>query len=85
MGVLLQFLDAEPGSRAHRLLHNGSLADDTLVNFFSYALDLSSLEKQALLEEKSMYDRAQRLIDVVEFCIEEARLSSDQPESFQRH
>jgi Lon protease-like protein len=46
--------------------------DDTaFVNFFAQHLDLDPLERQALLEEGSTSTRASRLVDVLEFRLEE--------------
>ena len=45
--------------------------DGTFVNFFGQHLDLDPLERQALLEEASTSTRAARLIDVLEFRLEE--------------
>jgi Lon protease-like protein len=48
--------------------------DETFVNFFAQHLDLSSLERQALLETSTVVERARRLSDVIEFRLEELRL-----------
>jgi Lon protease-like protein len=45
--------------------------DVAFVNFFAQHLDLDPLERQALLEECSTSARASRLIDVLEFRLEE--------------
>src|SRR5207248_1141331 len=50
-----------PGTPAHRLLNDGSVADEKLVNFFSYFLDLPVLAKQGLLQSRSLAERAQAL------------------------
>jgi hypothetical protein len=41
------------------------------VNFFAQHLDLDPLERQALLEESSTSARAARLVDVLEFRLQE--------------
>ena len=41
------------------------------MNFFAQHLDLDPLDKQALLEERTTEGRAQRLIDVLEFRLQE--------------
>jgi Lon protease-like protein len=46
-----------------------------LVNFFSFALDIDPLEKQGLLEADTLAGRAQRLTEIIEFHIEESRLT----------
>jgi Lon protease-like protein len=73
--LLTQFLHAEPSSPAHRLLQDQSLSDDLLVNFFSYALEIEPLEKQGLLQADTLAGRAQRLIEIIEFHLEESRLT----------
>jgi len=45
--------------------------DATFVNFFGQHLDLDPLERQALLEEASTSSRAARLVDVLEFRLQE--------------
>ncbi len=45
--------------------------DAAFVNFFAQHLDLDPLERQALLEEISTSARAARLVDVLEFRLEE--------------
>lgn len=67
VGTLRAYLQRDPDSPAHRVLSDGVLTDDILVNFFSYALDVPPLEKQALLEEDSLAGRATRLCEVVDF------------------
>ena len=75
INLLSRFLQAEPATQAYRLLHDQSLTDDLLVNFFSYALEIEPLEKQGLLEAASLGARAGRLADVIEFHLEESRLT----------
>ena len=48
--------------------------DETFVNFLAQHLDLAPLGKQAVLEAPGLVERAARLIDVVEFQLEELRL-----------
>src|SRR5262249_61194857 len=48
--------------------------DETFVNFLAQNLDLDQLEKQALLEAATLDARARRLVDVLEFRLEELRL-----------
>jgi uncharacterized protein len=77
--LLSRFLEAKPATPAHRLLHDRSLSDELLVNFFSYALDIAPLEKQGLLEAQTLMTRAERLRDIIEFHIEETRLGLKAP------
>jgi Lon protease-like protein len=55
---------------ARRLLDDASVSDDLLVNFLCFALDFSPIEKQALLEARSLPDRGARLCDIVRFALE---------------
>jgi Lon protease-like protein len=73
--TLRRFLRATPSSPADRLLRDRSLSDAMLVNFFSYVLEVQPIEKQGLLEAGSLLARAQRLHEIVEFHLEEARLT----------
>jgi uncharacterized protein len=73
--LLSRFFGATPTSPAHRLLHDQSLTDELLVNFFSFALEIEPLEKQGLLEADTLAGRAQRLTEIIEFHIEESRLT----------
>jgi Lon protease-like protein len=71
--LLEEFLQAKPATPAHRLLHDPSLSDELLVNFFSYALDIEPLEKQDLLQGESLALRGQRLTEIIEFHLEASR------------
>jgi len=51
---------------ARELLGDARLDDQTLVNFFAFWLDFCPIEKQCLLEAPGA-DRAQRLLEVLEF------------------
>ena len=73
--LLGRFLRAEAATQAYRLLHDQSLTDELLVNFFSYALEIAALEKQGLLEAATLPVRAARLIEIIEFHLEESRLT----------
>lgn len=73
--LLSQLLEAKPTTPAHRLLHDQSLSDDLLVNFFSYVLEIAPLEKQGLLNAQTLDGRAERLVEIIEFHLEEARLT----------
>ena len=69
------FLRMAPESPAHRLMRDESLNDESLVNLFSYALNITPLEKQDLLEAATLDARAARLIEILEFRLEESRLT----------
>jgi len=80
VGALIErFLAHGAESPARKLLHDPSLSDELLTNFFCYALELSPLEKQGLLEAPSLLARAQQLCDVLEFRLEELRLAGKPP------
>ncbi len=73
--LLERFLAMEPDTPARRLLQDPSLSDELLVNFFCYALRLSPLEKQGLLEATSLLARARQLCEVLEFHLAESCFS----------
>jgi len=75
----------EPESPAHRLLRDRTLSDELLVNFFSYVLEIPPLEKQTLLQAVSIQQRAERLRDVIDFHLEEKRLTLKGPGSDRFH
>lgn len=55
--------------------------DDTaFVNFFAQHLALDPLERQALLEERTTSSRAARLVDVLEFRLEELSRAGGGPQ-----
>ena len=58
--------------RAESLL-GGTVDDETFVNFFAQHLDLPPLDRQGLLETSTLVERARRLIDVLQFRLEELR------------
>jgi Lon protease-like protein len=78
--LLGRFLGRDASTPAHRLLQDESLSDEMLVNFFSYAIELEPLEKQGLLEAETLVARAQRLTEIVEFRLEELRLTLKRPD-----
>jgi len=51
-----------------------SVDDETFINFFAQHIDVAPLERQALLEAPTLHERARRLIDVLEFGLEELRV-----------
>lgn len=50
-----------------RILDEPSLSDEMLVNLFAFSLDLPVAEKQSLLELGKLAERAERLIETLEF------------------
>jgi len=67
----LERLGRELGPQA---LLGGTVDDETFINFFAQHLDLAPLERQALLETPTLGERSRRLIDVLEFRLEELRV-----------
>jgi len=76
---LQNYLHDDPQSPAHQILAEDTLADEILVNFFSYVLDVPPLEKQALLEEPTLSARAERLCEVVAFRSAATTAGGDDP------
>jgi len=68
--------DREP-TLVTRLLADGSLSDELLINFLCYALEFAPLEKQALLESPDLSARGARLCDVVQFALEASARGGD--------
>jgi Lon protease-like protein len=54
-------------------LARGAVDDESFVNFFAQHLDVAPVERQALLEAETLADRVGRLIDVLDFRLEERR------------
>jgi len=68
------------GERAPELikaLDDASLDGETWLNLFCASLDVSPLERQSLLEAKSLPDRATRLLQVLRFQAAENRTLAD--------
>ena len=62
------------------VLH-ANVDDETMVNFLSQHLDVSPLDKQAMLEATTLVERAGRLVDVLEFRLQEMSLPGATPSS----
>jgi len=60
---------------AEELLYERSLDEQLFVNFLAQHLDLPVLEKQGLLEARTLTERARQLQDVLEFRLEELRVN----------
>ncbi|OGQ81953.1 MAG: hypothetical protein A3F90_13100 [Deltaproteobacteria bacterium RIFCSPLOWO2_12_FULL_60_19] len=68
------------GERAPELikaLDDASLDGETWLNLFCASLDVSTLERQSLLEAKSLPERAARLLQVLRFQAAENRTLAD--------
>ena len=68
--LMQRFLEDREPTLVNRLLNDGSLSDELLINFLCYALEFSPMEKQALLEAPGLPERGARLCDVVQFALE---------------
>lgn len=64
---IARLLEAAPQANLERLLAEEGVADELFVNFWSFVLDVPAIEKQALLAETRLADRAQRLREVLTF------------------
>jgi uncharacterized protein len=82
--VVLRYLQRTGRAPADSDLVESGVDDETFVNFLAQHLDLDPLEKQALLEAPSLGERGRRLVDVVEFRLEELRLDPG-GQSVRRH
>jgi uncharacterized protein len=70
---LARYLD-RVGKRAESShLLSSQVDDETFVNFLAQHLDVAPIEKQALLEAPALDERARRLVDVLDFRLEELR------------
>lgn len=63
-----------PDEKERKFLEDPTLSDETLVNLFCFALDLPVVEKQSLLEARSIDDRAAQLLETIEFHLLEREL-----------
>jgi len=69
--IVLRYLERTGRRPADDELLRGAVDDETFVNFLAQHLDVAPLEKQAMLEATSLAERARRLIDVLEFRLQE--------------
>ncbi len=72
-GLVRRYLERIGKDAGPQGLLRESVDDETFVNFFAQHLDVTPLDKQALLEAPTLRDRARRLVDVLEFRLEELR------------
>lgn len=72
--AVLRFLRRTGRASAETDLADSGVDDETFVNFLAQHLDLDPLERQALLEAQSLPERGCRLVDVLEFRLEELRI-----------
>jgi len=65
--VALQYLQSKNAQELFKLITGPSLNDALLVNSLSSCLDLTTVEKQFLLESESLHQQSRRLIDLLKF------------------
>jgi Lon protease-like protein len=71
VGLVHRYLDRLGRKPTEPSTLDRDVDDEAFINFFAQHLDLDPLERQALLEESATSTRAGRLIDVLEFRLEE--------------
>jgi Lon protease-like protein len=71
VGLVHRYLDRLGKKPTSPAALDRGVDDAAFVNFFAQHLDLDPVERQALLEETSTSARAARLVDVLEFRLEE--------------
>jgi Lon protease-like protein len=70
-GLVRRYLALRGRDVSEEELLRGSVDDETMVNFLAQHLEVAPLEKQAMLEAPSLVERARRLVDVLEFRVQE--------------
>jgi len=83
--VVLRYLQRTGRAGAETQLVETGVDDETFVNFLAQNLDLDPLERQALLEAAGLDDRARRLVDVLEFRLQELRLDPGGQQARRHH
>jgi len=83
--LVLRYLQRTGRAGGDTHLVETGVDDETFVNFLAQNLDLDQLEKQALLEAATLGDRARRLVDVLEFRLEELRLDPGGEQARRHH
>ncbi|HEV7732579.1 MAG TPA: LON peptidase substrate-binding domain-containing protein [Candidatus Binatia bacterium] len=71
--LVLRYLERLGRAPADGDLLESGVDDETFVNFLAQHLEVDPLEKQALLEASTLSERGRRLVDVLEFRLEELR------------
>jgi uncharacterized protein len=80
VGLVRRYLERLGRRQVSIAAFDRDVDDAAFVNFFAQHLDLDPLEKQALLEEGSTSARAGRLVDVLEFRLEELARAGGGPQ-----
>ena len=71
INVATQYLRARQAQDLSKLITGHTLTDGVLVNSLGSCLDFTPLEKQFLLESHNLLQQARRLIDLIQFKMEE--------------
>ncbi|HEY1265640.1 MAG TPA: LON peptidase substrate-binding domain-containing protein [Candidatus Binatia bacterium] len=71
LGLLRDIID--PDSPLLKMLEDGSIEGVTWINVCCFSLNVAPMEKQTLLEAKSIEERAGRLIEVLRFVTAEKK------------
>ena len=75
-GLVRRYLALRGRDVTEEELLRGSVDDETLINFLAQHLEVAPLEKQAMLEAPTLLERARRLVDVLEFRVQELLVHS---------
>ena len=70
MKIALQYLRSKNAQDLCKLITGPSLSDAVLVNSLSSCLDLTTVEKQFLLESDSLHQQSRRLMDLLKFKLQ---------------
>jgi Lon protease-like protein len=65
--------------KVKKFLTDPAIEDDFFVNFFAFHLDLLPIEKQSLLEAIALPERAERLVDILDFKLSETSWTEGGP------
>jgi Lon protease-like protein len=65
--------------KVKKFLADPAIEDDFFVNFFAFHLDLLPIEKQSLLEAIALPERAERLVDILDFKLSETSWTEGGP------
>jgi Lon protease-like protein len=75
LALLREIID--PESPLLKVLEDGSIDGATWINVCCFSLNVAPMEKQTLLEAKSLEERAARLIEVLRFVTAEKKAAID--------
>ena len=75
--VALAYLRSKKAHSVCKVIASQKLTDSILVNSLSAGLDLTTLEKQFLLESDHLTQQARRLIDLIKFKLADVSVSQE--------